>query len=325
MSLVSFQWEPAASSSEPFFHEVSAEPAIDPADRAEQLVGVACNERETTREYLGPDAWIECDEQSGVAQIHDRRLFRAGLEAFCRAIAEEAIEQFGAFRVEICLNSSLCRLEFSPGLLDRTQMAHRVAAILRAATLLFRNEDKPLNHYRKKWIRLMASASSTEIRRDPMQQLRPERMIFFKTKVSAIDPSELSNSAPRLVDIVLAGGSLAMAVVGVVLPGIPAVPFLVLAASRAAHLSPELDRYLRRYSWCDSLLNQADTSEGVLSHDRRSVVKMLLLTAAAGAAFALVHPPLPVVIGLEIVVMTFVCLKEHNLLAGKEAACPAAA
>ena len=93
-------------------------------------------------------------------------------------------------------------------------------------------------------------------------------------------------------------------------PGFLRLPFLVLAASRAARLSPELDRYLRRYSWCDALLNRADSSEGLLSLDRRSVVKMLLLTAAAGAAFALVHPPLPVVIGLEIGVMMAICIKE---------------
>jgi uncharacterized protein len=315
MSLISsFQWESAAAVPEAFFGAGAAERAIVPIDRAEPLMASGCDKDGATRDYLGPDVWIECNEQSGVAQIHDPRLFRPGLEAFCRALAEEAVEQFGAFRVEICLDSSLCRLEFSPGVFDRTEMARRLAAALHAATLLFRAQSKTRNHSRSKWLRLIAFAADTEMRPDPTQEERPQRLIFFKAQTTAIDPSELdnSNSAPRLADMVLAGGSLAMAVAGAVLPGIPALPFLVLAASRAARLSPELDRYLRRYSWCDSLLNHADSFEGLLSLERRSVVKMLLLTAAAGAAFALVHPPLPVVIGLEIGVMMAICIKEAS-------------
>ena len=86
MSLISsFQWESAATVPEAFFGAGAAEPAIVSAHRAEPLMASVCDKDGATRDYLGPDVWIECNEQSGVAQIHDPRLFRPGLEAFCRA------------------------------------------------------------------------------------------------------------------------------------------------------------------------------------------------------------------------------------------------
>jgi uncharacterized membrane protein YbaN (DUF454 family) len=116
----------------------------------------------------------------------------------------------------------------------------------------------------------------------------------------------------------LAGGSLVMAAAGAVLPGIPALPFLILAANRAARLSPELDRWLKNYPWCHALLRRASGTRSLVPGDWRSLLKMILITAVAGAAMALVHPPLPVMIGIEIGIIAFACLREANLLSTGE-------
>lgn len=47
-------------------------------------------------------------------------------------------------------------------------------------------------------------------------------------------PRGPARNATPLVDLALAGGSLTLAVAGAVLPGIPSLPFLVLAAARSA-------------------------------------------------------------------------------------------
>src|SRR5262249_1931989 len=74
---------------------------------------------------VGP--WIGCCEQSGVIEIHDPRLLRRGHEAFCLALVEAAVARFGAYRAEVSLATSTCRLEFGPGRFDRTEMARRAA------------------------------------------------------------------------------------------------------------------------------------------------------------------------------------------------------
>lgn len=206
--------------------------------------------------------WVECDEPSGVVEIHDPRLFRAGREAFARALAAAAIEQFQALQVEIDLSFSICRMAFAAGEFDRSELARRAAAAVTAATPAL-------------------------VDRRGADRARSGRPLF---------------------DLALAGGSLTMAVAGAVLPGIPALPFLVLAARHAARLSPDLDRILRRQPWACALLSQV-RSESLLGLDPRCLPRVLLASGLAAAVFLIVHPPLPVVMVVELGMMALVCLR----------------
>jgi len=98
------------------------------------------------RAQVGAWPWVELHEQSGVVQILDPRLFQPGRGAFCLALAQAAIETFQARRVEISLQSSICRLELKPGAFDRGELARRVAAAVSAATPMIGDRARAPGH-----------------------------------------------------------------------------------------------------------------------------------------------------------------------------------
>jgi uncharacterized protein len=269
---------------------------------------------------IGDGAWIACDERSGVVEIHNPGLFRPGHEAFCRALAESVVGEFRARRVDIDLTSSMCRLEFRPRECDRAELGRRVAEAVKAAIPAIRERARARRGPRASWTILTAvgAAGGVSIRRRRVDG--SGRTILCDTPVPAMTPPGAPKGASRPVHLVLAGGSLTMAVAGAILPGIPALPFLLLTARHAAHLSPGIDRFLKSRPWSAALLKQLEAQGGLMRLDRRSLRKMLPPLGAAAAAFVIVRPPLPVVLGLEIGVMAFVCFRELGRPGVREAA-----
>jgi uncharacterized membrane protein YbaN (DUF454 family) len=300
---------------------VPAVPGIAPAAGTVARPGPKSEASAEGRVEVGAGGWVDCDERSGVVSIHDRRLFRPGREAFCRALAESAVERFQARRVEICVTSSMCRLEFRPGQFSRAELARRIAAAVRAASTASGDWAEAPQGARASWTTLTAMATDAGISIRQRQEDRPGRTALLDASAPAKQPPEAPKGAPWLVDLALAGGSLTMAVAGVILPGIPALPFLLLAARHAVRLSPRIDHFWRRRPWLAALLSQAEASGSLLRLDRRSLVKMLLITVLAAAVILILHPPLPVVMALEIGVMAFVCFREAmGRLGGREVA-----
>jgi uncharacterized membrane protein YbaN (DUF454 family) len=122
-------------------------------------------------------------------------------------------------------------------------------------------------------------------------------------------PRGAAREASPLVELALAGGSLTMAVAGAVLPGIPSLPFLLLTVRHAARLSPQFDQFLRRQSWASALIEHVENAGGLFRFDGRCLPKALLLTLFAAAVLLILHPPLPVVMALELGVMAVVCFR----------------
>ena len=118
-------------------------------------------------------------------------------------------------------------------------------------------------------------------------------------------------SSNRLVNLALAGGSFAIAIAGVVLPGIPAVPFLLLTGHYLIRSSPELCQQLEQIPAIGSLIKRVE-GMGNLKFDRRSLVKMIGMGVLAVSAFLIFHPPLPVVILLETGIMAYYGLREFQ-------------
>jgi uncharacterized membrane protein YbaN (DUF454 family) len=251
-----------------------------------------------------------------VVEIRDPRLFRPGREAFCRALAQSAVENLKARRVEIALNTSTCRLAFEPGEFDRTEMARRAAAAVTAATPAMR--DRPANTHRGRagWTKLTALATDVEMTFAQQPADHPEWSAVARFRAPHVQPPPTAADVSPLFDLALVGGSLTMAVAGAILPGVPSLPFLVLAARHAIRLSPRIDHFLRRQPGLAAFLNQAEASGTLLRLDRRSLVKTLPITVLATAVLLIVHPPLPVVLVLEIGVMAFVCFREANARLG---------
>jgi uncharacterized membrane protein YbaN (DUF454 family) len=293
---------------------------IGPAARTGPGPGPGSGANAEGRLEVGDGVWIACHERSGAVEIHNPGLFRPGREAFCRALAESAIEGFRARRVEINLTSSMCRLEFRPGECDRAELARRVAGAVKAAAPSIRDRAGSTQPPRASWTILTAVAGDGGLSIRRRREDRPGRVILRDTPASAKQSPGAPKGTPRPVHLVLAGGSLTMAVAGAILPGIPALPFLLLTARHAAHLSPGIDRFLRRRPWSAALLRQVEAQGRLMRLDQRTILKMLPPLAVAAAAFVIVRPPLPVVLGLEIGVMAFACFRELGRPDGREVA-----
>lgn len=208
---------------------------------------------------------IGCCERTGVVEIRDPRLIRPGRESFCRALADAAVNRFGAIRAEVSLEAAACRLEFDPGL-NRAGMAERVASAIRAAIPAVRAG-------------LEGGPADDENATDPDGD-SPERR-------------------GRLGHMAMAGGSFAMAGAAAVLPGIPALPFLVMGGRHSLRISPRVERLLERHPLGQTVLEKLDSESGT-SFDWRWLLTMLALAAALAAAIWIFQPPLPVVLLLEL-------------------------
>jgi uncharacterized membrane protein YbaN (DUF454 family) len=296
----------------PWFPRFAADtgtvPGLEPTAKAIAQPEV----RTDSRLDAGAGVRIECHEQEGLVEIHDPRLFRPGREAFCRALAQSAVESLQARRVEIVLDRSTCRLAFNPGEFDRSELARQAAAAVTAATPAMRDRAGTNHRAIARWTRLTALSTDTGISfaQQPEDQSDWLAVAPIRT-LHELERAEAPGATP-LVDLALLGGSLTMAVAGVLLPGIPSLPFLLLAARHAVRLSPQVDQFVRSQPRLAAMLSHAEASGKLLRLDRQSLVKTLPIAGLAAAALIIVAPPLPVVMALELGVMAFVCCRGPN-------------
>jgi uncharacterized membrane protein YbaN (DUF454 family) len=256
----------------------------------------------------GSDAagpWIGCSESLGVIEIHDPRLLRPGYEAFCRALVSAAVNRFEARVAEVRMESSTCRLEFGPGRFDRAEMAGRVAAAVRAATLVLRDGAASRD---QAGAGAGAVILATHVSDGPSSPPSP-RGAALHDRAAAKRPAAAPTGSWRLVDLAKAGGSLALAVGGIILPGIPSLPFLILTGRYASRVSSTIKRLLKSRPWCAAMFAEVDPSSGRAKKGRPSW-KTIGLAILGAAGFLVLRPPLPVAIGVELALMAFLGWRE---------------
>ena len=240
-------------------------------------------------------------------EIHDPRLLRRGHEAFCLAVLEAAVARFGAYRAEVWLETSICRLEFGPGRFDRTEMARLAASAIGAATPAVR-EGTGSREGTGPGGRFLAASSAYD-------------GTSSATEVVSDEPSDMeaTHESPaqrrRLIHIAMAGGSFAMAVGAVILPGIPTLPFLIMTGRHAVLISPRIERMLKRHPWCAAILAEVETSSDS-TMNRESLWKMVGLAMLFVAGIWLFQPPLPVILLLEFALMAFLGWREWRSRSG---------
>jgi len=113
---------------------------------------------------------------------------------------------------------------------------------------------------------------------------------------------DLSTSASW--DMLIAGGSFVLGAAGLVLPGIPSVPFLVLGCHSLVRAYPQLQPWLDSIPAVGQLLSAPSANENKWT-DPNFVAKTLILGALVAAFFLIVHPPLPLVLACEVGMMLF--------------------
>jgi uncharacterized membrane protein YbaN (DUF454 family) len=123
--------------------------------------------------------------------------------------------------------------------------------------------------------------------------------------VPARDAADSPESLPadtrprqRLVDLLLAGGTFTLAAAGLIVPGVPSAPFLLLSHRYLHRAAPETLGRLCHLPGVGWLIRKADQAEHSWK-DHRALLKALAWSAVAAAVFLVVHPPLPVAFAIE--------------------------
>jgi uncharacterized membrane protein YbaN (DUF454 family) len=98
----------------------------------------------------------------------------------------------------------------------------------------------------------------------------------------------------RLGYMLLAGGSFSLTVVGLVVPGVPTVPFLLATSYYLARSSPTLNGMLLRSRFFGPILDDLERWGGLR---RINKIKLVALTlAVGGVTLVLIGPPLAVIV-----------------------------
>ena len=107
---------------------------------------------------------------------------------------------------------------------------------------------------------------------------------------AASDELAVAAGGKRLLYLAMAGGAFSLTLVGLVVPGIPTVPFLLATSYYLARSSPRLNDRLRRTSFFGPILREWEEQGGV---SRLSKEKLTGLTLAIVVITIVVAPLTP--------------------------------
>ena len=103
----------------------------------------------------------------------------------------------------------------------------------------------------------------------------------------ALKRVEVETGPKRVLYLALAGGSFAMTLVGLLIPGVPTVPFLLATSYFLARSSPWLDEKLRESVYFGSIVTEWEEHGGL---GRQSKAKLMALTGAIVLVAILLSP-----------------------------------
>lgn len=110
---------------------------------------------------------------------------------------------------------------------------------------------------------------------------------------------EVFRGLKRLAYLAMGGGAFVLALVGVAVPGVPTVPFLLASSYALARSSPALDARLRRTAFFGPILREWETRSGLSA---ASKLKLGGFTVSVIAVTVLVAPLGPVALGVILLV-----------------------
>ena len=222
----------------------------------------------------------------GILEIVDPRMFRPGQEMFCRALRDSAISLGGASGVDLDLPAHLCRFHFEPDRFDEAELARRIALAIEAATLALRLESSGF-----------VDGRINRTLQEPV------------TSIGGREELPATTDSDRRRCMALGGGSLMAGIAGLIVPGIPSSPFLLLSAHYFLQSSTAFRRWLDGMPKLSEIVRKLEASEGIVL-DRSLLVKSLGMGILLGLMFLVIHPPLPLVVAIELGLTVFFSLHE---------------
>jgi len=278
LEIVSFQEE------EPWLHRIV--PDVVPAPDVSHVVPTLPAGKAAVSEETASGLRIRCDKQGGILEIVDPRMFRPGRETFCRALSATAISLGGASAVDLDLPVRSCRFHFEPDRFDEAELARRVALAIEAATGA---------------VQLEASGFVEGRINGALQE--PATTTGGREELPATTGSD------RCRCLALGGGSLMAGIAGLILPGIPSAPFLLLSAHYFMQSSTTFRRWLDGMPKLSEIVRKLEASGGMVL-DRSLLMKTLGMGILLGLVFLVIHPPLPLVMAIELGLTVFFSLRE---------------
>ncbi len=136
-------------------------------------------------------------------------------------------------------------------------------------------------------------------------------------KLAADNPDmELAQWPHRFMYLCLAGTSAVMTFVGLVVPGIPTVPFLLATSYFLARSSPAMNERLRRSKFFGPILTEWEEHGGLSDRSKRGLTRLTLALFVAAIATA---PLTPLTIGIVLVVLAVSLAGLYRLPSAPEA------
>ena len=237
------------------------------------------------REETASGLKIRCDKQGGILEIVDPRMFRPASETFCRGLSATAISLGGASGVDLDLPTRSCRFHFEPDRFDEAELARRVSLAIEAATMA---------------VQLEASGFVDGRINSALQE---------PAITSGREELPVTTSSDRCRCMALGGGSLMVGVAGLILPGIPLAPFLLFSAHYFMQSSTTFQRWLDGIPKLGEIVRKLEASGGMVL-DRSSLMKTLGMGILLGLMFLVIHPPLLLVMAIELGLTVFFSLRE---------------
>ncbi len=229
---------------------------------------------------------IRCDKQRGILEIVDPRMFRPGRETFCRVLSDSAISLSGTSGVDLDLPANSCRFHFEPDRFDEAELARRVSLAIEAATMAVQLEASGF----------VDGRINSALQEPAITSGRPEEL-------------PVTTSSDRCRCIALGGGSLMAGIAGLILPGIPSAPFFLFSAHYFMQASTTFRRWLDGMPKLGKIVRKLEASGGMVL-DRSLLVKILGMGILLGLVFLVIHPPLPLVMAIELGLTVFFSLRE---------------
>ena len=269
---------------EPLVHRIVPD-AISPQDMLDAAPaksdGMAAN-----HEQAASALKIRCDQQGGFVEIIDPRMFIPEKQAFCRALSDAAIGISGALKIDVDLSVHLCRFHFERNRYDESELARRVALAIKEAT--------------------------------PAVQPKPSTIVNHGTEKSIPAPGAgwtgqeelpVMTDSERWLCMAMGGGSLVAALAGLIVPGIPSRLFSCFQPIISCLRRLRFNAGLKVCRNSGKSLRKLEAS-GQVVLDRSTLLKSLGMAILLGLMFLVIHPPLPLVVGIELGLTVFVGLRE---------------
>ncbi|MBM4201509.1 MAG: DUF454 domain-containing protein, partial [Gammaproteobacteria bacterium] len=119
------------------------------------------------------------------------------------------------------------------------------------------------------------------------------------------DRAKLATGSRRLFYLALGTGSLAMAVIGLVLPGVPTVPFLLASSYYLARSSPALHRRLLASRLFGRLLREWQTHRALSRESKLRLAGFVAIAIVVSVALAPLNPALVATVAVMLVLSLY--------------------